>query len=80
VSIGTAHELMKEPSARFDARFAGCLYRLIILGGLFAPFAIAPSGMVVGREDPCCDATVHSGRCGPTSGLHLRYWGSAAFL
>jgi hypothetical protein len=33
---------------RFQARIAGFLYLLIILGGLFLPFAVAPSGMMLG--------------------------------
>jgi Domain of unknown function (DUF4386) len=37
-----------EVSPRFQARFGGVLYLLIILGGLFAPFAIAPSGLMRG--------------------------------
>ncbi|HEY3990520.1 MAG TPA: DUF4386 domain-containing protein [Acidobacteriaceae bacterium] len=36
-------------SPRTQARIAGFLYLLIILGGLFAPFAIAPSGMMLGE-------------------------------
>jgi hypothetical protein len=39
----------QEVSLRFKTRLAGCLYLLIILGGLFAPFAIAPSGMMLGE-------------------------------
>jgi hypothetical protein len=31
------------------ARIGGLLYLLIILGGLFAPFAVAPSGMMLGE-------------------------------
>lgn len=36
------------PSPMFLSRLAGCLYLLIIFGGLFAPFAVAPSGMMLG--------------------------------
>jgi hypothetical protein len=32
-----------------EARFGGFLYMIIILGGLFAPFAVAPSGMMLGN-------------------------------
>jgi Domain of unknown function (DUF4386) len=32
------------------ARIAGFLYLLIIVGGLFAPFAVAPSGMMLGES------------------------------
>jgi hypothetical protein len=32
-----------ESSPRMQARIAGYLYLLIIIGGLFAPFALAPS-------------------------------------
>jgi hypothetical protein len=41
-------EGLAESSPRFRARIAGFLYLLIILEGLFAPFAIAPSGMMLG--------------------------------
>lgn len=37
-----------ETSPLFRARIAGFLYLLIIVGGLFAPFAVAPSGMMLG--------------------------------
>jgi hypothetical protein len=37
-----------EASPLFQARIGGFLYLLIIAGGLFAPFAIAPSGMMLG--------------------------------
>jgi Domain of unknown function (DUF4386) len=33
---------------RLEARIGGVLYMIIILGGLFAPFAVAPSGMMLG--------------------------------
>ena len=36
-----------ESSPRMQARIAGYLYLLIIIGGLFAPFALAPSGMML---------------------------------
>ncbi len=35
-------------SPRLQARIGGLLYLLIILGGLFLPFAAAPSGMMLG--------------------------------
>src|ERR1700723_775955 len=37
-----------EASPLFQARIGGFLYLLIIVGGLFAPFAVAPSGMMLG--------------------------------
>ena len=37
-----------ETSPRFKARMAGFLYLLIIIGALFLPFAVAPSGMMGG--------------------------------
>lgn len=37
-----------EASPRFQARIAGFLYLLIIAGALFVPFAVAPSGMMLG--------------------------------
>jgi Domain of unknown function (DUF4386) len=40
-------ERIAESSPRLQARIAGCLYLLIIIGGLFAPFALAPSGMML---------------------------------
>jgi Domain of unknown function (DUF4386) len=36
-------------SPRFKARVAGFLYLLIIVGGLLAPFAVAPTGMMLGQ-------------------------------
>ena len=41
-------ERIAESSPRLQARVAGYLYLLIIIGGLFAPFALAPSGMMLG--------------------------------
>ena len=41
-------ERIAEASPRFKSRMAGFLYLLIIVGGLFAPFAVAPSGMMRG--------------------------------
>jgi hypothetical protein len=41
-------ERIAEASPPFKARIAGFLYLLIIIGGLFAPFAFAPSGMMLG--------------------------------
>jgi hypothetical protein len=49
MNTATTKERIHEISPRFEARFAGCLYLLIILGGLFAPFAISPSGMMLGE-------------------------------
>jgi hypothetical protein len=46
----TSEGWLQEASPRFEARVAGCLYLLIILGGLFAPFAVAPSGMMLGNS------------------------------
>jgi hypothetical protein len=40
---------MQEVSPRLKARIAGVLYLLIILGGLLAPFAVAPTGMMLGE-------------------------------
>jgi hypothetical protein len=48
MSTGSRKGWIQEASPRFEARLAGCLYLLIILGGLFAPFAVAPSGMMLG--------------------------------
>jgi hypothetical protein len=45
----TENKMMQEVSPKFQARIGGFLYLLIILGGLFAPFAIAPSGMMLGN-------------------------------
>ncbi len=44
----TMKQIVAETSPRLLARIGGLLYLLIILGGLFAPFAIAPSGMMLG--------------------------------
>jgi len=33
---------------RLEARVGGVLYLIIIIGGLFAPFAVAPTGMMLG--------------------------------
>jgi len=41
-------ERIAEASPRFKSRMAGFLYLLIIVGALFAPFAVAPSGMMRG--------------------------------
>ncbi len=41
-------ERIAETSPRFRARVAGFLYLFIIVGALFAPFAVAPSGMMRG--------------------------------
>ena len=38
-----------EASPRFKARIAGASYLVIIVGSLFAPFAVAPSGMMRGQ-------------------------------
>ena len=37
-----------EASPRLQARTAGVLYLLVIVGALFVPFAVAPSGMMLG--------------------------------
>jgi hypothetical protein len=42
-------ERTTEASLRFKARMAGVLYLLIIVGALFAPFAVSPSGMMRGQ-------------------------------
>ncbi len=42
-------ERLAQASPRFQARLAGFLYLLIIIGGFFAPFAVAPSGMMLGE-------------------------------
>ena len=41
-------EWIAEASPRSKSRMAGFLYLLIIVGALFAPFAVAPSGMMRG--------------------------------
>ena len=41
-------ERIAEASPRFKSRMAGFLYLLILVGALFAPFAVAPSGMMRG--------------------------------
>jgi Domain of unknown function (DUF4386) len=46
---GITMERIPEASPRFKARMAGVLYLLIIVGALFAPFAVAPSGMMRGH-------------------------------
>lgn len=48
MNIAIMLERIAEWSPRLQARIAGCLYLLIIIGGLFAPFALAPSGMMLG--------------------------------
>lgn len=48
MTTATMKVWIQESSPRFEARLAGFLYLLIILGGLFAPFAVAPSGMMLG--------------------------------
>jgi hypothetical protein len=42
-------ERIAETSPSFKARTAGFLYLLIIVGAVFAPFAVAPSGMMRGH-------------------------------
>ncbi len=44
----TMTEQTREYSPRFNARIAGLLYLLIIVGALFIPFAVSPSGMMQG--------------------------------
>lgn len=41
-------EPIEEASPRFKARTAGLLYLFIIVGALFLPFAVTPSGMMSG--------------------------------
>jgi len=41
-------ERIAESSPRLQARIAGYLYLLIIVGSLFASFVLAPSGMMLG--------------------------------
>jgi hypothetical protein len=41
-------ELVGRTSPRLKARIAGFLYLLIIVGAMFVPFAVAPSGMMRG--------------------------------
>ena len=48
MNAGTTKKRIREISTRFEARLAGCLYLLIIPGSLFSPFAVAPSGMMLG--------------------------------
>jgi Domain of unknown function (DUF4386) len=47
-----------ESSPRLQARVGGFLYLLIILGGLFAPFAVAPSGMMLADPSSQTLATI----------------------
>jgi Domain of unknown function (DUF4386) len=49
MSTSEMTERTPEASLRFKARIAGILYLLIIVGALFAPFAVAPSGMMRGQ-------------------------------
>ncbi len=44
-----ANDVTAQYSPLLQARIGGFLYLLIILGGLFAPFAVAPSGMMLGE-------------------------------
>jgi len=48
MNTGVITERIAEASPRLKARIAGFLYLLIIVGALFAPFAVAPSGMMRG--------------------------------
>ena len=58
---------------RLEARIGGVLYMTIILGGLFAPFAVAPSGMMLGEAAlPTIAKILHS--------EHLYVLGGAAQL
>jgi hypothetical protein len=50
-------ERTKEYSPRAEARIAGLLYLVIILGALFIPFAVAPSGMM--RGDAAVPTVAH---------------------
>ena len=45
----TGTERNAEASPNVQARTAGFLYLLIIIGGLFCPFALAPTGMMLGN-------------------------------
>jgi subtilisin family serine protease len=49
MNTDTTKERIHEVYPRFEPRFAGWLYLFIILGGLFVPFAVAPSGMMLGE-------------------------------
>jgi hypothetical protein len=49
MSTSVMTERTTEGSPLFKARMAGVLYLLIIVGALFAPFAVAPSGMMRGH-------------------------------
>jgi hypothetical protein len=51
-----------ERSPLFRARVAGFLYLLIIVGGLFAPFAVAPSGMMLGDASLPAPAKIMASR------------------
>jgi Domain of unknown function (DUF4386) len=51
-----------ETSPLFRARVAGFLYLLIIVGGLFAPFAVAPSGMMLGDASLPAPAKIMASR------------------
>jgi hypothetical protein len=47
MSTAVMMERIAEASPRLKARIAGFLYLLIIVGALFVPFAVAPSGMML---------------------------------
>jgi hypothetical protein len=49
-------------SPRSLARIGGFLYLVIILGGLFAPFAVAPTGMMLGESALPTVATILSSK------------------
>lgn len=51
-----------ETSPLIRARIGGLLYLLIILGGLFAPFAIAPTGMMLGEASVPSPAQIMASR------------------
>ena len=76
-----------ETSPLFLARIGGLLYLLIIVGGLFAPFAVAPSGMMLGDgvvADSCKDHGVKIVVCpwgsDPADGVRVRCRGCTCLL
>jgi len=90
MNTATTKERIHEISPRFEAseaRFAGCLYLLIILGGLFAPFAIAPAGMMLGEAALPTTAKILAEKplyvigwgCA-VAGVHMRYRRGANLL
>jgi hypothetical protein len=55
-----ASDVAAKASPLLLARIGGSLYLLIILGGLFAPFAVAPSGMMLGEPSLQSVATIQA--------------------